>query len=111
MGNNNIYFFKVRKQQFMLTIYIMQHFYPNLLILDVSQPKKQCRQENSSTGEDSGHTKKIPNKITFTSAQIQALTQLWSIDPCPNRSEIKTISKKLKIPVYGIKVNNMPKSI
>ena len=89
----------------------MQHFHPNLLILDGSQPKKQCRQDNSSTGEGSGHTKKITNKFTFTSAQIQTLTGHWSNKPYPKRREIEGISQELKIPFKNIEVNNMPKSI
>ena len=89
----------------------MQHFHSSLLILDVSQPKKQCSQDNSSTGEGSGHTKKITNKFTFTSAQIQALTGHWSNKPNPKRREIEIISQELKIPVKNIVVNNMPKSI
>ena len=110
MDNNNIYFFlKYAKKvsDIYYATFLSQPFYSNLVILDVSQPKKQYRQDNSSTSKDSSHTKKITNKTTFTSAQIQTLTGHWSNDPYPNRSKIERISQEFKIPFKRIEVNSM----
>ena len=89
----------------------MQHFYPNLFIAAVCQPLKRVRRDTRSSGEDSVHTINVTCTFILTNAENQALTELFNFKQNLNNSEMEKISQNLNLPAYGIKVNNMSKSI